>query len=564
MKADRKKKQTASATERFFDEIDSIVTQTTSLSGVAGTTLEEFLCQNILVKGPFGQLVPFSFEGYAFWKWITRVSQNHPYLVFLKAAQVIFSTWMLGRLTWKGAGTSLKAGLYFPDDTSMKDFHDDRVVPFLQNCKVLHQYLKENQTDNNRTKKLGDFTLALRGTWTKRGVKTIDLDAVGLDEVDEHDEENIEFVPDRLLASKLGWMMLGSQPSLPNVGIHAEFSNSTQGFWLIRCGCGEWNNLIERWLSDHDSIWGFKDKDSKIQPVPGSVFYACAGCGKPIDNQKGEYVNKIQKHDHHGFQLSQLWTPNDPSQLYKRQLNANTSAKRKAFCISVIGWPYSSDEEQPLQKEDIERWQSDFVLQDGCQYFTFHGLDQGDTIHGVFGEPTTDGRIKIIGLYKGHVINEIDYYNSIQRFNVYSGVIDAMPNRNFSMKTALKFPDNIRIQFFSKKFSEREEILPGSESVGVIQVNRDVSLQETVDAIKAGLFLFPDPKRLPPADLALYEEFKFHLTMLIRERGEDENGKALWGFKKKVPNHFGMALNSLRLAFETQSESGGSYGGGIG
>lgn len=77
-----------------------------------------------------------------------------------------------------------------------------------------------------------------------------------------------------------------------------------------------------------------------------------------------------------------------------------------------------------------------------------------------------------------------------------------------------------------------------------------------MDAIKNGLFVFPDPKKLSGSDLKLYEEFKFHLTMLIRERTEDENGKTLWKFKKKVENHFGMALNSLRLAVETNNSGG--------
>jgi hypothetical protein len=42
--------------------------------------------------------------------------------------------------------------------------------------------------------------------------------------------------------------------------------------------------------------------------------------------------------------------------------------------------------------------------------------------------------------------------------------------------------------------------------------------------------------------------------MLVKEYKEDENGKPLWGFKRKVENHFGMALNSMRLAIQGGSD----------
>ncbi|TGM88520.1 phage terminase large subunit family protein [Leptospira licerasiae] len=543
--------------DRFFEELDNIAG---SPANVLGRTMEEFLVQNVFVKGD-EDLIPYSFNGYSFWKDICRESQNHPYLIFIKAAQIGYSIWALARMVWKIFRTSYKAGIYFPDDTSMKDFVQDRVEPFINQCPILKPYLNDSNVDNTRTKKIDKATLVMRGTWTKRGTKTVDLDIAMLDEVDEHDEENIEFVGDRLLASKLNWMMKGSQPSLPNVGIHAEFLKTDQRFRLLKCGsCGHWNNLVERWLKDPISIFGFEDRDSLHSPNVKNVFYSCEHCGRRLNNQKGEYVAKT-KSDRRGYQCSQLFTPITPFFIYNKLLNAGTSAKRKNLTISVIGWPYSSEEEQPLRIEDIQKWEGDQGLRDSSPYFTYHGADQGDTVHGVFGEPTLEGRIRIIGLFKGSILDEEFYKEQIVRFNVYQGVIDAMPNRNWSLRMALRYPENLRIQYFTKKFRENSEDVPGEEEIGVVNVNRDDSLQDTVDAIKSGLFIFPNPNLLSATELAAYEEFKFHLTMLIREKGEDENGKPLWSFKKKVPNHYGMALNSLRIAYETSGVGGGSGGG---
>ncbi|EMN49022.1 phage terminase large subunit GpA-like protein [Leptospira interrogans str. L1207] len=234
------KTKTKNAQEEFFQELDNLIGKSsTEREG----TMEEFLTQNVFVKGD-DDLIPYSFDGYSFWRDICRESQDHPYIIFLKAAQIGYSVWALARLVWKIFRSSYKAGIYFPYDTSMKDFVQDHVEPFLNQCPILKPHLNDSNVDNTRTKKIDKATLVMRGTWTKRGTKTVDLDIVMLDEVDEHDEENIEFVGDRLLASKLNWMMLGSQPSLPNIGIHAEFLRSDQRFRLLKCpSCGHWTNL---------------------------------------------------------------------------------------------------------------------------------------------------------------------------------------------------------------------------------------------------------------------------------------------------------------------------------
>ncbi|MBW9233557.1 phage terminase large subunit family protein [Leptospira santarosai] len=555
-----KTKQKSNAQDQFFQALDNI-----TQSPNHRTSLEEFLLHNVYVKGREG-LVPYSFEGYSFWRDISRESQDHEDITFIKSGQIGYSLWALARIVRKIRKTNLKGGIFFPDDTSMKDFVQDRVDPFFSSqCPILKSELDEAYVDNTRIKKFGDATLAFRGTWTKRGTKTIDLDIVMLDEVDEHDEENIEFVSDRLLASVLNWIMRGSQSSFPNMGIHADFLRTDQRFRFLKCpSCGRQTNLVERWLKDPISIFGFSDKEALRNPNSTNVFYACENkkCGKKLDNQKGEYVAKT-KSNRRGYQCSQLFTPKTPFFFYSKLLDAVTSAKRKNLTISIIGWPYSSDEEQPLQIDEICKWEGDQGLKDHSPYFTYHGADQGDTVHEVFGEPTLDGRIRIIGLHKISVLEEERYAEHITKFSVLNGIIDALPNRNWSLRMALRFPDNLKIQYFTKKFRENSEVVLGANEVGVINVNRDDSLQDTVDAIKNGLFIFPNPLLLSESDLKAYEEFKFHLTMLVREKGEDENGKPLWSFKKGVPNHYGMALNSLRIAYETSGTgSGGSgYGG---
>lgn len=511
-------------------------------------TQEEFMLKHIVVRED-AFIKPYSFDGYAVWRDITRKVKNATNVVFQKAAQVTYSTWALSRLAWKIDGTRLKAGVFFPDDTAMKIFVQDRANPFLEDSKYLRKQLASGDVNNTSLKRLTDATLAFRGTWSKTKVKSIDLDIVMLDEVDEHDAENIEFVPDRMLASKLAWMMAGSQPSFPDFGINAMYKKSTASKWLIRCSCGHWSDLVQRMLEDPEMV---------IRTGKSGSHYVCEKCGKKLNNQRGENVATNISHPIPGFLVSQLYTPLDPFRVIDRFRNANTTLKRKAFYISVIGVPYTTDEEQPVTQTLLDQFRGDQTLRSGSEWFTYFGADQGDIVHMVFAEPTTDARLRIIGLAKLSVLDEVAHHAKIEAFSVYSGIIDAMPNKSWALRLALRYPDNIRIQYFSKRFAEKNETIPGDdEGVDVVFANRDESLQDTIDAIKAGMFIFPDKTRLSGPDLALAEEFDTHLKNLIRERGEDASGKPVYQFKKKIANHFGMALNSLRLAYESSGESEG-------
>lgn len=510
------------------------------------TTLEEFLVRNVVVRDG-ARYAPYNFGGHAPLRWITRKLSHKKHIVCMKAAQVGFSTWMIGRSLYLTDGRHMNVAFFFPNQQAMSDFVQYRIDPLLASSPYFEKLLLQTDgTDNIKIKAIGKAIYAFRSTATMTGVKSFDSDINIEDEVDEHNPEHLEFTRDRLLHSKFGFVMAGSQPSIDDYGIHAQFQDSSQHWWHVRCSCGCWNDLVALFLENPERL---------IQ----NDQYVCKDCQKPIDNQKGEFV-PIREHEIAGIQLSQLaFKQLSPAEVLKRWQKAQTSLqKRKNFYISTIGVPFSTADEKPISQSLLVSLRGDHGLQEGAEFFTYMGADQGDTVHMVFGEPTRDNRIRIIGLGKFSVLDEDAHCNAIIRMNVYSGILDALPNKNWSIRMALGFPGNIKIQYFAKRWAERSELLPGAQDVETILTNRDESLQDTVDALKNGLFVLPDPARLSPSDLELHQEFEYHLKMLIRERSEDENGKTIYSFKKKVPNHFGMALNSLRLAYEGEGGPAGA------
>ncbi|EKR93330.1 putative phage terminase large subunit GpA [Leptospira santarosai str. CBC379] len=514
----------------------------------SNTSFVEYLLSKVYVRSSIG-VHRYSFEGHAYLEEIARkLETSKQRLIAMKAGQVALSTLMLAESFWRMEKSPMKGGWFFPDGGNMKIFVQDRVDEMIKNSPHIQKNVDQTNSINNvHLLKYLNATLAFRATETLKQVKTYDSDINWMDEFDEQNQEHAEFANDRLDHSKLALSRVISQPSVEDFGIHAEWKNSDQCWWLIKCrACNEWNNLVQRFIDEPGSIFGVKTgKTSK-------VIFACK-CGAALNPQDGTYVPAFSKHRNTGVQVSQFFnTIKTPEQHYNRWKEAITSIKKKNYFISVVGWPYSTDDEKPVTQSLLDSMRGDHGIPDGVNTFTYMGADQGDTVHMLFGEETSDNRIKIYPA-KFPVINESEINRAIEKFQVYSGIIDAMPNKNWSVRTAKRYSDFIRIQYFSKRFSTKDESIVSedeSEGIQVVNVNRDESLQDTVDAIKNGKFLFPDKTRLSGYDLELAEELDLHLKMLIKERGEDENGKPKHSFKKKVANHFGMALNSLRLAYE--------------
>ncbi|EKT88093.1 phage terminase large subunit family protein [Leptospira santarosai] len=514
----------------------------------SNTSFVEYLLSKVYVRSSIG-VHRYSFEGHAYLEEIAKkLETSKQRLIAMKAGQVALSTLMLAESFWRMETSPIKGGWFFPDGGNMKIFVQDRVDEMIKISPHIQKNVDQTNSINNvHLLKYLNATLAFRATETLKQVKTYDSDINWMDEFDEQNQEHAEFANDRLDHSKLALSRVISQPSVEDFGIHAEWKNSDQCWWLIKCrACNEWNNLVQRFIDEPGSIFGVKTgKTSK-------VIFACK-CGAALNPQDGTYVPAFSKHRNTGVQVSQFFnTIKTPEQHYNRWKEAITSIKKKNYFISVVGWPYSTDDEKPVTQSLLDSMRGDHGIPDGVNTFTYMGADQGDTVHMLFGEETSDNRIKIYPA-KFPVINESEINRAIEKFQVYSGIIDAMPSKNWSVRTAKRYSDFIRIQYFSKRFSTKDESIVSedeSEGIQVVNVNRDESLQDTVDAIKNGKFLFPDKTRLSGYDLELAEELDLHLKMLIKERGEDENGKPKHSFKKKVANHFGMSLNSLRLAYE--------------
>ncbi len=490
----------------------------------------EWVLEHIYLDG-----AKFSFEGHKYLE--NTYVDAHYNEVFMKAAQVGISTRMALKTFWLGDMMPSTALYYFPTDGDVEDFSNERIKKLILASPFLSQ--KIMGTDNVGLKQIGQSTVYFRGMKSKTRVKSVRGDYVILDELDESDQENVEFAKDRVMKSKLQWISMLSQPSVKNFGIHRAFQATDQRYFLLKCpACNNWCNVVESF------------PHCMIKLHNKSAYLGCTKCHAPLDTQAGEYVAKFPSRTKaRGWQLSQLYTTVIPQgydspvqKFYDAWHSAKKKSEKKRIMISVVGVPYSGDD-QPLTEETLIPALGTHKMK-SRHSVSYMGVDVGDTMHAVVLHEAGDGKLVI------HWLEEIhDDWSRLDKLmldhEVEVCVIDAMPYKNSAKDFCRRHPGKAYIQYFKgdtlKVGSEGE----GDRAVPKIHIDRTESLDDTVDYFKKGEIMIPDR-----SEYEVVEIFLDHLKMLIKDVKEDAAGNKKFVYRKNCPNHFGMAVNSARIASE--------------
>jgi hypothetical protein len=362
------------------------------------------------------------------------------------------------------------------------------------------------------------------------------------DEVDEADQENLVFAEDRLLHSSFGYIIELSQPSRPDFGINRSFKRSDQRHRLLKCDkCGKWNDVVSAWPGNMVT----KGKGENL-----SAYIACTRCRRRLDPKISEWVAKYpaRSKEHAGFLISQLFGPAvDITHIYKKWAGATLISEKKNVAISLIGVPYSDPELCPFTDELLTGLEKKGLGFERSAMNSFMGIDVGDLCHvTVWG--WTGNRLRLIWLEEIPSDNFNAFCALIERYRSFF-VIDAMPYKNLSKRLCLKYPGWGAIQYF--KGDTLKEGLEGSDEyqVQTVKHDRTESIDEMAGLFNDEFFLLPDPKKLKPDELDIYEKWKDQVKNLEAEQIDDKSGYKMKRYKKKVANHFGMATNSALIAF---------------
>jgi hypothetical protein len=478
-----------------------------------------------------------------FMREIVETYDSHPHLTIEKGAQTGFSTLAIAHSLYMVDIKEKNIIYYLPTDKMAKMFGPTRFDPYIDRSTYLKERLQG--TDQAGLKQIGTHFLYVLGLFGKAGAISIPADEIKFDEVALINPENMELAQDRISApGSLGWQKYFSVALFPEDGIDELFERSDKRKWLVKCAGCRYEAPIE------------EDFPENMAKTADGMKLVCPKCGKVLDVGTGQWVpEQPDRIDRRGYRVPQLIIPDaNLNLIWSRWETARDKpSKRARFRRSVLSLPDSGNM-QPVSPEVLRRLEaaSGYYFADYSEETTGIGIDMGDKAHVAVVAPYKDGGIRPLAFWEVEVEDLDELVARIEiEYNAGGLVIDAMPYKTESKKIVRNLKKATGyIQYF--KGTELKEGTEGEDDrmVRKVTVERDESLDETTDlfAVEPPLALLPKPRTIQEEEII--KMVKSHLLKLVKEEIVGEGGEKQIRYKKNVDNHFGMALNSARIALE--------------
>jgi NAD-dependent SIR2 family protein deacetylase len=477
---------------------------------------------------------------------IAPYSDTHPFQVEIKAAQLGLTSHALLRVMHGSRYGKYRGILYlFPSRTDVTELSKSRLDPLIEdNPDTIGQWLRS--TDSANVKKVWNSFLYLRGMRSAIGLKSIPVDFIVFDELDEAPQKNIDMAMERMGHSEIGEVLSLSNPTMPDYGIDALFSQTDQQYWLLRCQkCNHRTNLVDVFMDDPDKA---------LREVKDRVFRACQKCGAELNPSVGEWVAK-RPHikEKRGRQFSQLYSQAKAAAPANILEKFRTAKAMTNFYNLVIGVAYVDAQNRLSVQEVLNCCGTSGMVSDSKEP-TFMGVDQGDNLHVVIGKrhQKKAGEIIHIGEYAGNRRGG-DYSNWTQldelmtRFKVSRCVVDALPETKAARAFAERFPGRVFICFFQER---QKGSYQWNEQTMMVKANRT----EAMDASHREL---SDGNVVLPRQSEILEEFAKHCHHTAKRLEEDEEtGEQRYVYLSKVggPDHYRLAYCYEAMARQSAPE----------
>lgn len=462
----------------------------------------------------------------------------------LKGAQIGLSTVGIGFAAYLALEARADCGYFLPNQRFADAFGKTRFDKTIKGSPYLSGKLV---TSEKGIKQLGEHLVYTLGLFDITGAISIPLDANLYDEVDLLPKENLEWSEDRLAASAFRLKLNFSVGMFPGEGIDAKYQDSDQRVWLLRCaGC-----RMEQVLED---VWPacFDDRD------PGRPALVCVRCGRRLDVEaEGQWVAQrpSRSAEHVGFRIPQLIIPQVALAFTARRWREarQSPSKLAKFRCSTLAKPDAGDA-QPITDAVLARCTGEYGMTFAPGTGTVGiGVDCGDYAHVAVGEllespATGSGQAPQIRCTYFEVLDadELeDRLAELLRLTRAAGlVIDARPLGPQARRVAYAHPGRVWLQTFRGGGLKADEAEHEGKTYPTVTTDRDESLDETTELFGQAI----PGILLPRADEPILDEVRLHLKNLKKEKTTDARGNTIHQYRKPIANHFGMAINSLRIA----------------
>ena len=459
---------------------------------------------------------PFAYDRHEYL--IEPYMDYHPDQTELKAAQLGLTTKAMLRALYSCRYRNFRGVLYlFPSRTDVLDFSRSRVAPLIdENTDSIGKWLRD--TDSAGLKQVWNTFLYLRGMQSKVGLKSIPVDMIIFDELDEANQNAVDMAMERMGHSEFKEVLKLSNPTLPDYGIDKAFQETDQRYWLLKCEkCGEYTCLEDTF-------------PECLKTIGGRVIRACQKCHAELNPSIGQWVAKRPSiTEKRGYHYSQLFShfihPEDILHQFRTTNNLTD------FYNLKIGVAYVEAQNR-LSVQEVLALCGDYGIASEDRGPCFMGVDQGKDLHVVIGKkhPMKSDQIIHLGVYKDW--EELD--RLMRNFNVLSCVVDALPETRNARAFAERFKGKVYLNYYNQ---HQKGSYAWNEKELIVQCNRTESLDASHRQVMEQTVILPK-------NCEIVQEFATHMHNVAKKLEEDEEtGSKRYVYVKLGPDHFRHAFN---------------------
>lgn len=397
---------------------------------------------------------------------VAWLQEKAPKQCFIKGAQIgATECLVLNTLHGMIHGKYPAGSLYlFPTRDDVRDFSKARFDPLIDSNPFIGTFVQN--TDAQNIKQIGRGFLYLRGARSTKSIggkksssqlKSIPVDRVVFDEMDEIEPEMVELAKERISHSNVQELMYLGTPTIPGFGIDAMYQLSDQRVWMIRCNsCGK-----ETSLDLEFPACLMRNKDDK-------VYRGCIHCKAELNPKDGRWIAQYpsKSEDLVGWWISQLNSIRiDPGyilDLYEDPPHGDLSEVMN----SKLGRAYVPAENK-LTEQDVYACMGNDAMLSKSEGPCCMGVDVGRVLHVVIAQRDTRDTLRVVKAGRYEHFN--DLHDLAKAFNVRSAVIDLRPET----RKVREFQREEPYQVFGCEYIEqRVGAVSWNEKEKIVQVNR--------------------------------------------------------------------------------------------
>lgn len=549
-------------------------------------------CQKLSRDGLKVDGRPFTLDNRPAMAWVydqvpsTRDEAFRYILVIMKCAQVGFTILEMLSAIYLGIKFGpATVGMFLPDMNLAGLKSSERFMPIVRTIPSVHDKMVMEASDgsgrkagegNVRTRRIGNAMYVFSWTSGRATTESIPMDILSFDEVQEMTLEQIEKTQERLSASDVRFMQMGSTANWPDADIHHWYKRGTQHKFHTACRqCGSMKPLDD-----------YFPQCIKFDDDRGIYRYVCPNGHWIADPQDGEWIAENPDADRgpelnvplnerrqriRSIHFPQFLSPTISAEEILFAFNSATDMKN--FYNRKLGKPYLDPSQVPVTLEHLDNCvkagQAAGVQWKQRARGTFMGIDQmGNFNVHVIKERLPDGRQATIHVEETYDADPFLRSSELMRqYGVQVCVVEINPNYNDAKRFAGRHPGKV---FICDSFgSMKEGMIQWGDAPKLDTSDRRTSEEERdrytlrMDQYKCmqvsmarftakePLCLFPDPQGLVQEISEKGKTFTaavlpraFHhytKTALIAEKDEETNQFRRRVVKVGIDPHFSYA-----------------------